>query len=80
MYKTAEGKGENKYGLDGSAAQSQCRPWQRCLARLLRLLGAGLAASGSLAHPLGSAHPLGAQPLPRVLELAASKVADFAAF
>ena len=70
MYKTAEGKGENKYGLDGSAARSKCLPWQWCLARLLLcLLGAHLAAPGSLALPLGSAHPLGAQPLPGVLEL-----------
>ena len=70
MYKTAEGKGENKYGLDGSAARSKCLPWQWCLAQLLLcLLGAHLAAPGSLALPLGSAHPLGAQPLPGVLEL-----------
>ena len=31
-------------------------------------------------HSQEEADPLGAQPLPRVLELAASKVADFAAF
>ena len=69
MYKTAEGKGENKYGLDGSAARSKYLPWQWCLARLLRLLGARLAAPGSSAHPL-----------PRMLELAASNVGDSTGF
>ena len=36
--------------------------------------------SGQLETPRREAGPLGAQPLPRVLELAASKVADSTAF
>ena len=59
MYKTAEGKGENKYGLDGSAARSKYLPWQWCLARLLRLLGARLAALGGLALPERETRPTG---------------------
>ena len=49
-------------------------------ARLLRLLRARPAALGSSALPGEEASPLGAQPLPRVLELAASKPADSTAF
>ena len=45
-------------------------------ARGLHLLGARLAALGSFALPQREAKPLGAQPLPWVLEPAASKVAD----
>ena len=49
-------------------------------ARLLCLLRAHLAALGSSAHSQEEAGPsLGAQPLPRVLERAASKAADFTA-
>jgi|TARA_B110001469_G_scaffold55046_1_gene53134 hypothetical protein len=39
-----------------------------------------LFCSGQLGSLRGEAGPLGAQPLPRVLGLAASKAADFAAF
>ena len=46
-------------------------------ARLLCLLRECLAALGSSALSQDEAGPLGAQPLPRVLELAASKVAHF---
>ena len=49
-------------------------------ARPLRLLRARLAALDSSALPGGEAGPLRAQPLPRVLELAASKAANFPAF
>eukprot|EP00964_Phaeocystis_antarctica_P161575 scaffold133446_cov63-Phaeocystis_antarctica.AAC.2 len=48
-------------------------------ARLLRLLGARLAALGSSVLP-ERAGPLGSPPLPRMHELAASKVAHFTAF
>ena len=44
---------------------------------LLCLLRARLAALAGSALPGREAAPLGAQPLPRVLELAASKAADF---
>ena len=59
--------------------------WSKCPlgsgpARLLRLLRARLAALGGSALPGAEARPLGAQPLPRVLELAVSKVADCTAF
>ena len=46
-------------------------------ARLVRLLRARLAAPGGSRRPGREAHPLGAQPLPRVLERAASKAAHF---
>ena len=46
-------------------------------ARLLRLLRARLAAPGGSRRPGREAHPLGAQPLPRVHERAASKAAHF---
>ena len=61
-----------------TAWQSKC-PLGRAPARPLRLLRARLAAVGSLAL-LGRAGPPGAQPLPRLLEPAASKVADVTAF
>ena len=44
--------------------------------RRLRLVTASLAAVGGSALPGGEAGPLGAQPLPRLLEPAASQVAD----
>jgi len=47
------------------------------LARLLCLLRARQAALGGTALPGREAGPPGAQPLPRVLERAASKAADF---
>ena len=49
-------------------------------ARLLCLRTARLAALGSSALPGREAGPLGAQPLPQLLELAATKAADFTAF
>ena len=48
-------------------------------ARLPRLLKARLTALAGPALPGERPNPPGAQPLPRVLELAASEVADFAA-
>ena len=47
-------------------------------ARLPRLLKARLTALAGPAPPGERPNPPGAQPLPRVLELAASEVADFA--
>ena len=44
-------------------------PFGRAPARLLRLLRARLVALGGSALPGGEANPLGAQPVPRVLEL-----------
>ena len=64
----------------GPTAGSNCPSLGSAPARLLRLLRARLAAPGSSALPGEEAGPPGAQPLPRVLELAASKVADSAAF
>ena len=46
----------------------------------MRLLRVRLVAPGSSRHPGREAGPLGAQPLPRVLEPAASKAADVTAF
>ena len=63
----------------GVAAWSKC-PLASAPARLLCLLRARLAAPGSVALPGGEASPQGMQPLPRVLERAASKAADFTAF
>ena len=47
----------------------------RAPVRLLRLLGACLVALGSQTLPSEVTGPLGARPLPRVLELAASQAA-----
>ena len=52
---------------------------QRAPARLLRLLRARRAALASSALHQGEAGLLGAQPLPRVLERAASRAADLTA-
>ena len=49
-------------------------------ARLLRLLRACLAAPGSSALPGVKVRPLGPQPPPQLLELAASDAADSTAF
>ena len=46
----------------------------------MRLLGARLVALAGSTPPRGEPRPLGAQPQPRVPELAASKVAHFATF
>ena len=46
----------------------------------LRLLRARLVALAGSTHSQGEPRPLGTQPLPRVLELAASKAASFTAF
>ena len=54
-------------------------PFGRAPARLLRLLRARLAALAGSARSQGEAGPLGAQPPPRVRELAASKAAHFPA-
>ena len=65
-------------GLRGKAAWSSCPPWQRSSAapapskRAWRLWAPR--------HSQEEAGPLGAQPVPRMLELAASKAADFTAF
>ena len=56
---------------EGNAAWSKCSLGSAC-ARRLRLLRARLAALGSSALPGREAGPVSAQPLPRVLELAAS--------
>ena len=56
------------------------RPLGSALPQLLCLLGARLVALGSDQHSQEEAGPLDTQPLPRVLKLAASKVADFTAF
>ena len=50
------------------------------LAWCLRLLGGRLAAPGGSTLPRREAGPLGAQPPPRLLERAASSVADSTAF
>ena len=58
-------------------------PHQQCpsaRARLLRLLTARLIALGGSALPGGEVRPLGAPQLPRVLESAASYIANTAAF
>ena len=62
----------------GDPAWSKCRPGS-APARLLRLLSTRLVALGGAAPPVGEAEPLGAQPLPRMLERAASHDADPAA-
>jgi hypothetical protein len=54
-------------------------PWQCPSSALVPPHGAP-GSSGRLSAPKGETGPLGAQPLPRVLELAASKAADFPAF
>ena len=56
---------------DGMAARSKCA-LGRAPARLLRLLWARLVALVGSTHSQGEPKPLGAQPLPRVLELAAA--------
>ena len=62
-------------------AQALPPPLGSAPARLLQscLLRARLAALGSSALP-GRGHATGAQPVPRVLELATSNVADLTAF
>ena len=61
------------------AAWSNCRLGS-ALARLLCLTRARLAVLGGSRHPGRELGPLGAQPLPRGLEPATTKVADFTAF
>ena len=58
---------------------AQSAPLGSAPARLLRLFRAGLAQLWATRHSQGEAGPLGARPLPRVLEPAASKVADVTA-
>ena len=58
----------------------RCPGSARAVMRRRRLLRARLAALGSSTHPGREAGPLGAQPPPRVLELAASNAADSAEF
>ena len=68
-----------QFSAAGLAAWSKC-PLGSAPARLLLcLLRARLVAQGGV-HSQEEAGPQGAQPLPRVLELAASKAADFPAF
>ena len=67
---------------EGKLQMSACQHGRKCSlggapARLLRLLGARLAALGGSALPGGEADPLGALPPPRVLERAASRAARF---
>ena len=66
-------------GLSNALQHRQSASLGSAPARLLRLFRARLAALGSSALA-GSGRPTGAQPLPRVLELAASKAADVPAF
>ena len=68
---------ENVLTLADGIEPAALQHGQNAPARLLRLHRARLAALGGSAHPGQEAGPLGAQPLPRVLELAASKAADF---
>ena len=58
-----------------AAAQHGQKPPSQCPSRLPRLFRARLAALGGVVLPEGEARLLGAQPPPRVLERAASKVA-----
>ena len=62
----------------GSTAWAKCPPppLGGARARLLRLLRARLTALGGSTLPRRGPEPLGDQPLPQVLEPAASKVAD----
>ena len=55
-------------------------PWQCQRGRLPRLVRACLTALTDSALPARAQGPLGSQPLPRMLELAASEAADFPAF
>ena len=71
-------------GRQTDSRRPVCAAWSKCLlgrapARLLRLLRACLAALDSSALPGREAGPLGAQPLPRILERAASRAADLTA-
>ena len=60
--------------------QSAPSPWAAPPARLLCLFRARLAAPGGSGQPQKEAGPPGAQPLPLLLERAASKAADVTAF
>ena len=68
----------NLAGFISWGSMVKVSPWQ-CPARLLCLLRARLAAPDSSTLPHAEARPLGTQPMPRVLELATSKVADLTA-
>ena len=63
----------------GAAAQSKCSSWQRPSSAPVPFRARLVALAGST-HSQGEPGPLGAQPMPRVLELAASKAADSTAF
>ena len=62
-----------------ATARSKCPPWQRPSSAPVPPQGAP-GSSGWPGAPTGETGPLSAQPLPRVLERAASKAADFPAF
>ena len=63
----------------GQTAWSKCPPWQ-CPSSAPAPPQGAPGGSGQPGTPSKMPRPLGAQPLPRVLEPAASKAADFTAF